>query len=99
MAEYKEAVSGDVVKFEKAGDSIEGELIGYEESKQYPSSYGLKFKDKEGQIKLIFVSGIAIDLIQSNSVKNGQQIKIEFLGKKKTQDEKKEYNTYKVMYK
>ncbi len=97
--EYKEAASGDVVKFENAGDFAEGELVGYEESKQYPNSYAVRFKDSDGEIKVVFVSGIVIDLFNSNSIKNGQEIKIEYLGKEKTKDGKREYNNYKVLYK
>lgn len=96
--EYKEATSGDVVKFKNEGDSVEGVYQGYEESKQYPDSYALKIKVGE-DLKVVFVSGIVIDLIESNSVMKGQDVKLEYTGKKKSEKTGRNYNTYKLLYK
>ena len=96
--EYKEATTGNVVKFVKQGDSIEGAFIGTEESKQFQGSYALSVSDKE-ETKVAFVSGIVIDLIKKNGIIPGNQIKVVFQGKKKTQDNKREYNDYKVFFK
>lgn len=93
----KEATSGDVFKFEKKGDAIEGVYMGYEASKQFPSSFALRVS-VSGKPVVAFVSGIVIDLIKTNNIMSGQKVRVEFLGKKKTQDGKKEYNDYKVMY-
>lgn len=95
---FREATSGDVVKFEKEGDSVQGTYVGYEESKQYPNSYAVRVKNGEG-IKTVFTSGIVLDLIKTNSIVAGTEIKIVFKGKKKTSDGKREYNDYKVYYK
>ena len=96
--EFKKATPGDVVKFEKAGDTISGKYIGYEESKQYAKSYAVKVDTAEG-IKAVFVSGIVIDLIESNSITKGTEIIIEYLGKKKSETSGREYNTYDLHYK
>lgn len=96
--EFKEATGGNVVKFEKEGDSIEGTFLGYEESKQYEKSYAVRIKDGEVN-KVVFVSNIVIDLIRSNQIQIGQEIRIVYQGKKKTIDGKKEYNDYKLFFK
>ena len=96
--EFKEATSGDVVKFEKEGDNLEGTYLGHEESKQYPGSYAVKIR-KNDEVKVVFVSAIVIDLIKGNGIVPGTEVKIDFLGKKKTQDGKREYNDYKLLYK
>ncbi len=96
--DFKEATSGDVFKFEKAGDSIEGVYQGYEESRQYPDSYAVRIKQGD-EVRVVFVSGIVIDKLTANGVKAGQEINIEFLGKKQNQKKTQEYNDYKVLYK
>lgn len=95
--EMKEATSGDVVKFENEGDSIEGTFLGYEESRQYKGSYAVSFKEGD-KSKVVFVSGIVVDLIKRNSIEIGQHIRIVFQGKKKTSDGKRDYNDYKLFY-
>lgn len=96
--EFKQAVSGDVVKFEEAGDTLEGIYVGYEESKQYPGSFAIKVKDGD-DVKIAFASGIVIDLIKSNNIQANMDIKIVFKGMAKTKDGTKEYKTYEVFYK
>lgn len=96
--EYKEATSGNVVKFENPGDSLEGIYLGYDVSSQYNESYCVRIKDGD-ELKAVFVSGIVIDLIKTNKITEGMNMKIEYLGKQKTQDGKREYNNYKVFFK
>lgn len=96
---FKEATGGDVVKFENEGDKLEGIYRGHEESKQFPNSYALSVETGKDEVKVVFVSGIVIDLINKNDIAKGTQIKLEFLGLKKTQDGKREYNDYKLLYK
>lgn len=93
-----EATSGDVFKFENAGDFIQGIFLGYEESKTYPGSYSVKVSQENQKIKVVFVSGIVIDKIKANQIEPGDTIKIDYLGKRKTQDGKKDYNDYKVFF-
>lgn len=95
---WNQATSGDVVKFEKDGDAIEGKLIGFEPSRQYPDSYAVKVDTKDG-IKIVFVSGIVVDLISSNSLKKGQEIKIVYKGKKRNKKDTADYNDYELLYK
>jgi len=95
---YKEAKSGDVIKFEKEGDSIEGIYQGHEESKKYPESFAVHIKQGD-DIKTVFTSNILIDLLGKNGIKEGKQIKIVYDGKKKTEDGSKEYNCYRLFYK
>jgi len=96
--EYKQATSGDVVKFEKEGDAIEGKLMTTEPSRQFPDSYALKVETTEG-VKVVFVSGIVIDLITSNGVKSGQQIKVVYKGKKDNKAKTAKYNDYELYFK
>lgn len=95
---FKEATSGDVVKFENPGDNITGELISVEPSRQFEKSFAVRLKQAEG-IKTVFVSAIVVDLLTANQVKPGMTVKIEYLGKAKTKDGAREYNDYKVYFK
>jgi len=96
---FKEATSGDVVKFEKVGDNISGVLIGWEESRQYPNSYAVKIKNPaDEKPKVVFVSAIVIDLFKSNNITAGNDIMIQYQGKKKSQTSGMEYNDYKVFF-
>lgn len=99
IKQFKQAVSGDVYKFEKIGDSISGIFISIEESKMYPNSYALKIKNpaKENPT-VIFVSGIVLELIRSNNIQSGMDIMIEYAGKKKSTKSGMEYHDYKVFY-
>lgn len=99
MSEYKEATSGDVVKFEKEGDSLEGKYVGHEESAQYKNSFALKIDVKDKGVKVVFVSNIVIDLLKTNSIKQGQQIKVEFLGLVENQAKTFKYKDYKLLFK
>lgn len=94
---YEEAKETDIIKFEKSGDYLEGEYLDFEESRQYPGSFIIKVNTDTG-LKGVFVSGIVIDKIRNNMIKQGVLIKIEYLGKKKTQDNKREYNDYKLYF-
>ena len=96
---FKEATSGDVVKFDKVGDSVSGILLGYEESKQYPNSYAVKIKNPAKEKPIVcFVSGIVIDLFKTNQIVSGSEIMIEYQGKKKSKSTGMEYNDYKVFF-
>jgi hypothetical protein len=95
--EYKEATSGDVIKFVNDGDSIEGVLMGYEESQQYPDSFAVHVKTNDG-LKCVFVSKMVIDKFKAHNIMLQDEIKIVFNGKKPTQDGKREYNDYSVFY-
>lgn len=93
---YKEATSGEVLKLEE-GDSIEGNFINIEESKQFSSSYALRVETREG-VRVTFVSGIIRDLIEANSIKKGQKIKCTFKGMKKSETTGREYKDYQLLY-
>jgi hypothetical protein len=93
----KKLTSGQVVKFEAAGDSISGKLVGWEESRQYPGSYALKVKNPaDSDNKVVFVSEICISKLKDNNVQPGQDIMVEFLGKVKAEKSGREYNDYNV---
>lgn len=98
MSEWKEAKSGDVIKFENEGDSLEGIYQGFEESTQYPGSYAIKVKKGE-DIKVGFTSKIVTDLLKSNGINIGQEIKIIYTGMQTTKDGSKEYKSYSLQYK
>ena len=80
---FKKATAGDVVKLE-IGDHIEGSFQGYEPSKQFPDSFAVRIKQGD-DIKVVFVSKIVTDLIDSNGILSGQQIRIFFKGMKKNE--------------
>jgi len=96
--EYKEATSGDVIKFEKEGDSLEGKYMGYEESATYKDSFALKVKTTEG-LKVVFVSSIVVDLISSNNIQKEQQIKLVYNGMIQNKAKTFKYKDYKLLFK
>ena len=96
--EYKQATSGDVMKFEKEGDAIEGKLLGFEPSRQFPESYALSV-EVDGKPTTVFVSGIVIDLITKNNIQKKQQIKVVYKGKKRNKKDTADYNDYELYYK
>lgn len=96
--ELKQATSGDVVKFENEGDAVEGKLIGFEPSRQYPDSYAVRVQTSEG-VKIVFTSGIVVSLIEANNISKGQYVKIVYKGKKKNKEGTREYNDYDLFYK
>lgn len=95
---WKEATSGDVVKFEKPNDSIQGVYLCHEQSTLYEDSYAVKVSVGEAT-KVVFVSKIVVDFIKSTNIQVGQQIRIVFLGMKETKDKRRKYKDYKVYYK
>ena len=97
--EYKKAQSGNILKFENEGDVLEGQLLKIEESIIYPKSYGISVKTDNGEIVTGFVNKIVTDLIATNGVKIGMQIKILYTGMVKTVDGKREYKNFEIFYK
>jgi len=96
--EYKEATSGNVVKFEKEGDSLEGKFMCIEESATYKDSYALKIKTTDG-LKVVFVSSIVLDLINSNNIQKETQIKLVYNGKIENKSGTFKYKDYKLLFK
>ncbi len=96
--EYKELSAGEVIKFEKEGDKLEGKYICYEESATYKNSYALKIQTTEG-LKVVFVSSIVTDLINSNNIKKEQQIKLVYNGKIQNKAKTFEYKDYTLLAK
>ena len=94
--EWNKATSGDVVKLEQ-DQSLEGKYVGLEQSKTYPDSWGFKVETPEG-VKCVFVNNIVKDLVASNNIMKGQEVKLTFKGLQKTEDGKKEYKTYDLLF-
>jgi len=95
----QKAESGDVFKFEKEGDKVSGILIGTEESKQYAGSFAVTLKQPDGSLKVCFVTGIVMDLLKRNSVEEGHEVVIEFMGKKPSKTNPQySYNDYEIMF-
>lgn len=90
----QELKTGDVVKFEKKGDSISGTFILHQPSAKFPSSYAVKIRSN-GEVKTCFVNNVVVDLLIANSIKEGDAIMIEYQGKRKSA-KGNEYNDYKV---
>jgi hypothetical protein len=100
---FQRAEAGDVFKFEHSGQFIRGIFLGWEESKMYPDSYVLKFRDHHDQKnKVVFVNNIVIDKITANKdkIEEGKsEIMVTFLGLKNTKDGKYQYKDYDVAFK
>lgn len=96
--EWKEASMGDVVKFEKSGESIEGTYSSIEESRKFKGSYALRIETREG-LKTVFVSNIVKSLLDANRVSAGDQIKLVFKGKVWNEAKTYEYNDYSLLLK
>ena len=94
--EYQKATMGDVVKLEKAGDSLEGRYTSIKESRKFKGSYALRIKTKDG-LKTVFVSNIVKGLLDANQVKSGQQVKLIFTGKTQNEAKTFEYNEYDLL--
>jgi hypothetical protein len=93
----KKITSGVVFKFEKAGDSISGKFISYEESKMFPSSYIVKIRNPANEENnILFVSEIVISKLKDANIQPGQDIMIEFLGLVKSEKSGMEYKNYDV---
>jgi len=95
--EYKQATSGEVIKLAE-GESIEGKYIGFEESATFKNSYALKVDTRDG-IKVIFVSSIVTDLIISNNIVKGQEVKLEFVGMIENKAKTFSYKDYNLFFK
>lgn len=96
--DFKEATSGDMVKLENEGDSIQGTYLGIEQSKQYKDSFALKVRVGE-DTKVVFVNNIVADLIATNSIIPGSEIKLEYLGMKDNKAGTFKYKDYKLYFK
>jgi hypothetical protein len=93
----KKLTSGNVFKFEKAGDSVSGKLVGYEESKMFPNSYAVKIKNPANNDNtIVFVSEIVISKLKDANIQPGQDVMIEFLGMVKSEKSGMEYKNYDV---
>lgn len=95
---WTKATSGNLIKFETPNASLSGNFLSIEESNQFSGSYLVKVTKEDNSVYAVFVSGLVKDLLETNNIQKGHKIKIVFLGKKKTQDGKKEYNAYEVFY-
>jgi hypothetical protein len=98
----KEARENNLVKFEESGSKLSGLFFNIEESKSsnFPNSksYLVSVKKDDGQIYSVFVTDIAKRLFDSAEIKKGQYIELIYTGKQKTEDKKRDYHTYKLMY-
>ncbi len=92
---FEKLENGEVVKLNDENTEIIGTYIGIEESKMYPNSFALKYKDLDNKSKVTFVSNIVNDLLISNQVVIGMPIKVKFIGKKQSSSGL-EYNNYEV---
>jgi len=87
--------SSDVIKFEKTGQKVKGFYISLTESKKYPNSYGLKFKDTDDEkTKIVFINNVGKELFDNMEI--GKIFLLEYTGKAKTKDGNYEYNTYEL---
>ena len=96
--EWKKAESGQVFKFVKENDSVEGIYLGHEQSKMYPESFAVTLKRPDDTIVIVFVSNIIAELLKKNQIHINQKIKIVYLGKKKSETSGMEYNNYELYF-
>jgi hypothetical protein len=95
--EWKQAKIAYVVKFSEVGASLSGTFIGYEVSKMYPDSFILKVNDGASVVG-VFVNKVAIDLMKSANILQGQKIKLVYKGKIKNVKGTQSYHTYHLFY-
>lgn len=94
---WTEATSGDVVKLEE-GKRIEGKYLDCTESVTYPDSFNLKL-DVDGKTQVVFVNNIVVDLLKSNSVKQGDEIAVLFVGMRDNAKGTRKYKDFKLFVK
>ena len=82
--EWKEATTGNVVKLEE-GESLQGQYVGIEQSHQYKDSFAFKVS-VDGDVKVTFVSNIVKELIETNGIKEGQDVKLTYDGMKESEN-------------
>ena len=95
--DWKEATSSEVIKLQ-AGERVEGEYLGMEESALFPSSYALNIR-VSGENKVLFINDILKDLIVKNKIEMGQNIAVLYVGDKKNQKGTRSYKEYKLFFK
>ena len=95
--EWQEASNSEVIKLQ-AGDRVEGEYLGLEESALFTGSYTLNIR-VSNENKVLFVNDILKDLIIKNKISMGQQIAILYIGDKKNLKGTRSYKEYKLFFK
>lgn len=95
---FKKADTSSVMKLEKEGDSIQGVLMSYEESKMYKGSYALAFRLADGKIETIFTNEIPVQAIRAHDL-IGREVKLIFKGMTETKDGKFKYKDYEIFFK
>jgi len=88
---FEEVKGNPVFQFEKEGDNIEGEYMGTTEG-QYGTDYLIKAKS--GEIFTVF--GKTVLTTKMKTVTTGKQIRITYLGEKKSAKGGTFYKDYKV---
>ena len=91
--EFKKVEMPTVVKLEKKGDSVSGEYIAIEPSKEYKDSYALTFKVND-KVNVLFIPSFAEKLFMAQDVKKNDLFILELTGKQKNKEGTFEYNTY-----
>jgi len=94
--DWKEASMGNVVKLEE-GQALTGKFVSIEESKQYPGSYAFKV-ETETDVKVTFVNSIVKELIESNNIMKGQDVRLIFKGMKENEQGTRSYKDYSLLF-
>jgi len=92
-----EEIKEELFEFKNTGDTIEGELIQVRKEVGKFKSIIYSVRCPNGKIKAFFGSKILNEKL--GVVGLGEYIKVVFKGKRKSEDEKTEYNVFKVFRK
>jgi len=96
MTEWKAATHGEIIKLE-AGQSLEGIYAGIDQSKEYADSWCFKI-EKDGKTTGTFVNNIVKELIETNNIMNGQEVRLTFKGLKENEKGTRSYKDYELLF-
>lgn len=91
--EFKKVELPELVKFDENTKEITGKFISLEKSSKFEKSKLLTF-ESDGKNKSVFVTPLAIQLIESANLKTGDEFKLVWTGMQKNEDESQEYRTF-----
>ena len=91
----KTEVKSDVTKWDKAGQTIVGTLVSIDKSTSFDDSWAVKIKEADkASSTVVFANNLLKSRLEEAGI--GSLVEIEYLGKRKAQDGKFEYNDFKV---
>lgn len=96
--DFEKVQMPEVVKLTKVGESISGEYISIEPSKEYKESFALMFKNND-KVSIVFIPSQAQKLFEAKSVQKKDLFILDFIGKQENKDKTFSYNVYDLFVK